>query len=209
MDYAFLRKRMVAEQLKRRGISDRRVLKAFLTVPREIFAPRDFRDQAYADTAIPIGEGQTISQPYTVAFMGQLLGLKGWEKVLEVGAGSGYAAAILGRLCRQVYALEIRPDLAIQARRNLRKLGIANVDMVVGDGSLGLPNEAPFDAISVAAAADQIPKPLVEQLKIGGRLAMPRGGLLEQQMVKIIKTAAGIRTETHGGFCFVPLIHKE
>ena len=197
---------MVAEQLRARGISDRRVLEAFLAVPREVFVPENFRDQAYADTAIPIGEEQTISQPYTVAFMSQLLGLKGREKVLEIGAGSGYAAAILSRLCRQVYTIEIKPSLAMKARASLKKLGITNVEVIIGDGRLGLAGKAPFDAISIAAAAAQIPLPLIKQLKIGGVLVIPRGGPFGQQMVKITKTGAGIKTETYGSFRFVPLV---
>lgn len=205
MDYINLRQKMVEEQLKARGIRDVRVLNAFSEIPREIFVPQDFINEAYADSPIPIEEGQTISQPYTAAFMTELLELKGTETVLEIGAGSGYAAAILGKLCNLVYTVEIVALLAIKAREKLERLNVSNVVVVISDGGVGLRDKAPFDAISVTAATPKIPDALIGQLKMGGRLVVPVGNNLSQQMIRIIKTEEGIKTENHGIFRFVPL----
>ncbi|OIP97755.1 protein-L-isoaspartate O-methyltransferase [candidate division WWE3 bacterium CG09_land_8_20_14_0_10_39_24] len=209
MDYKALREKMVGEQLKARGIKDERVLNAFLDIPREIFVPQSFANQAYADSPIPIGENQTISQPYTTAFMTELLELKSGDTVLEIGAGSGYAAAILGKLCKQVYTVEVITVLAVKARDKLKRLNISNVTVIIGDGSIGLKDKAPFDAIAVTAAAPKVPNALISQLKIGGRLVVPVGNNFLQKMVKITKTEQGTKLVTCGTFRFVPLIGKE
>lgn len=174
--YTELRRRMVRQQIAGRGISDARLLAAFERVPRHLFVAPSFWPQAYADHPLPIGENQTISQPYIVALMTHLLRLTGSECVLEVGTGSGYQAAILGELTCQVHTVEFRPDLAAQAESVLRKLGYANVQVHVGDGSLGWPSAAPFDAILVAAAAPHTPPPLLAQLADDGRMVIPLGG---------------------------------
>ncbi len=196
---------MLREHLAGRGISHKRVLSAFREVPREEFVPPLSHNLAYEDMPLEIGSGQTISQPYTVAFMTQLLNPQSSDTVLEVGTGSGYQAAVLSRLVKRVYTIERFQELAEKAEETLKKLGYANVSVVVGDGSLGLPEKAPFDGIIVTAGAPKIPDPLVEQLKIGGRLVIPVGEG-RQEMKKITKTAQGIRQETHPGFRFVPLV---
>jgi protein-L-isoaspartate(D-aspartate) O-methyltransferase len=173
--YARARRLMVEEQLAARDITDRRVLKAMGDVPRHLFVPPEVRSQAYADYPLPIGEGQTISQPYIVALMTQCLGLKGGEKVLEVGTGSGYQAAVLAELGARVYSIEINPVLAERARRTLEELDYANVAAKAGDGFFGWPAEAPFDAIMVTAAPEKVPPALFDQLKEGGRLIIPLG----------------------------------
>ncbi len=200
------REAMVEHQLRARGISDERVLAAMASVPRHLFVPPELRARAYDDCALPIGEGQTISQPYMVALMLQALGLTPDSVALEVGAGSGYQAALLGRLCRKVYAMEIVPTLAEGARQVLRRLGIDNVEVITGDGSLGLPDHAPYDAIIVAAAAPDVPPPLKEQLADGGRLVAPVGGRYGQQLV-ICERQGGELVVRHGINCvFVPLL---
>src|SRR3954469_253102 len=172
--YAARRRRMVQRQLERRGVDDRRVLDAMAAVPRERFVAEADRDRAYRDGALRIGEGQTISQPWIVACMAMLLQLRGGERVLEVGTGSGYAAAVLSRLCDRVITVERHPALAERAKQLLRGLGYANVDVRAGDGSLGVPEEAPFDGISVtASAAGEPPAALFEQLAPGGTLVCP------------------------------------
>jgi len=206
MDYVALRKRMVEEQLKSHGIKDERVLSAFLEIPREIFVPPSFGNEAYADSPIPIGEGQTISQPYTTAFMTELLELNGEATALEIGTGSGYSAAILSKLCKLVYTIEVIPLLAIKARERLTRLNISNVTVIISDGGIGLKDKAPFDAIVVTAAAPEIPNPLIRQLKIGGRLVVPVGNESSQQMIRVIKTEEAVKVENHGTFRFVPLV---
>lgn len=176
------RRRMVEEQLASRDIHNPRVLEAMQAVPRHRFVPREFWPQAYMDGPLPIGEEQTISQPYIVALMAQILHLRGDERVLEVGTGSGYGAAVLGYLAREVYTLERHPPLARQAAETLRELGVNNVHVHVGDGTLGLPEFAPYDAISVTAAAPRIPPPLLDQLANGGRLVIPVGPPGEQRL---------------------------
>jgi len=173
--YAEARRRMVEEQLASRDITDKRVLEAMRRVPRHLFVPAPLRPQAYADYPLPIGEGQTISQPYIVALMTQVLELEGGEKVLEVGTGSGYQAAVLAELGARVFSIEINPVLASAASRTLDELGCENVRVKAGDGFFGWPQEAPFDAVIVTAAPEKLPPRLFEQLKEGGRLVIPLG----------------------------------
>jgi protein-L-isoaspartate(D-aspartate) O-methyltransferase len=203
------KEKMLRENLAARGITDPAVLSAFRTVHREEFIPARYRDLSYADMPLDIGEGQTISQPYTVALMTQLLDPRPGDVVLEIGTGSGYQAAILSKLVKQVYSIERFEDLAETAARALRQTGCLNVKVLVGDGSGGLPAEAPFDGIIVTAGAPKIPQPLLDQLKVGGRLVVPIGSGVTQEMTKIIKTGKGFEKKTYPGFRFVPLIGKE
>lgn len=166
---------MVDDQLVWRGICDKRVLEAMRSVPRHCFVPEEYRDMAYSDGPLPIGSGQTISQPYIVALMSESVALTGSENVLEVGTGSGYQAAILGKLARQVHTIERHAHMAEQARRVLEELGYKNVTVHTGDGSKGLPEHAPYQAIIVTASAPKVPKPLLDQLDEGGRLILPVG----------------------------------
>lgn len=207
-DWTCLRLRMVDKQLRRRGIKDARLLEAMAEVPRHEFIPNPKADQAYADEPAWIGLRQTISQPYMVAAMIELLELRGQEKVLEVGAGSGYAAAVMARLAAHVYAIEVEPLLARRARQNLARTGLArNVTVVAADGTLGYPRQAPFQAISVAAAAPEVPQTLVDQLDPGGgRLVIPVGGRGEQRLQLIRKQGADIETRLATACRFVPLL---
>ena len=201
------RRRMVEEQILSRGVRDRRVIEAMLTVPRHLFVDEALQEQAYSDFPLPIGEGQTISQPYMVALMTEALGLEGDEKVLEIGTGSGYQTAILSRLAERVFSIERISHLASRARRTLDRLHIHNVVIRVGDGSLGWPEEAPFDAILVSAASPRIPQPLIDQLAPGGRLVIPVGSATSQELVRIIKGEDGsLRRQAVGGCRFVKLI---
>ncbi len=200
------RSAMVRLQLEQRGIQDARVLDAMAQVPRHLFVPAEARDQAYGDHALPINEGQTISQPYVVALMAQGLALSPGERVLEIGAGSGYAAAVLSLLAGEVYAIERHPALAESAARRLRELGYTNVHIVASDGTEGLPEYAPFDGIMVSAAAPWVPLPLREQLGEGGRLVIPVGGRQAQMMLRLTRTNHQIQTERMGEVRFVPLI---
>lgn len=179
-DFAVQRARMVAEQLRARHIQDERVLTACASVPRHLFVPPEYQEWAYADTPLNIGHGQTISQPYMVAVMTEALALRGPERVLEIGAGSGYQAAILARLAAEVHTVEIIPALAEQAQRNLTQAGITNVTVHVGDGSAGWPAYAPYGGIVVAAAAPAMPDALLHQLAEGGRLVIPVGERRQQ-----------------------------
>jgi protein-L-isoaspartate(D-aspartate) O-methyltransferase len=197
---------MVRTQLERRGITDQRVLDAMASVPRHLFVPPEVRGEAYQDRALPIHEGQTISQPFIVALMAQALCLTGSERVLEIGTGSGYAAAVLSRLAGQVYTIERWPALAEAAAHRLYDLGYANVEVSIGDGTAGLPAYAPFDGIIVAAAAPWVPRPLREQLGEGGRLVIPVGGRDEQLLLRLTRSGHEIRTERLSGVRFVPLI---
>jgi len=208
MDFFAERERMIVEQLIPRGVSDPAVLGAFKKVPREEFIDPEHQNLAYFDSPLAIGEGQTISQPFTVAIMTQLLALAPLDKVLEIGTGSGYQAAILGEIVKegQVFTIERFGNLARRARKVLRELKYLNVEVVVGDGTKGLPEEAPFDAIIVTAAAPEVPQPLIDQLKVGGRLVMPVGGEWHQEMVRLTKREEGIERENFGGYRFVPLI---
>lgn len=207
--FARLRAEMVEHQLRRRGIRDERVLAAFLKVPRHLFVRPHDRWQAYEDHPLPIGYGQTISQPYIVALMTELLELRGDERVLEVGTGSGYQAAILAELAREVVTIERIPELAKRAQKVLSDLGYTNVRVLIGDGSLGVPEFAPYDAIIVTAAAPRPPKPLMEQLKDGGRLVIPIGDRQLQELVRFIRRGDEWHEERYGPCLFVPLIGKE
>jgi protein-L-isoaspartate(D-aspartate) O-methyltransferase len=189
--HALARRQMVEEQLAGRDITDRRVLEAMGKVPRHLFVPPAVRSQAYADYPLPIGEGQTISQPYIVALMTQSLGLKGAEKVLEVGTGSGYQAAVLAELAARVFTIEINPVLAERAAHTLEELGYRNVRVKSGDGFFGWPEEAPFDAIIVTAAPEKVPPALFEQLKEGGRLIIPLGRANYLQVLTLITKKKG------------------
>jgi protein-L-isoaspartate(D-aspartate) O-methyltransferase len=203
------RRRMVEEQLRGRDIVDRRVLDAMERVPRELFVPQGERHRAYADAALPIGHGQTISQPYMVARIAEVLSLTGGEKVLDVGTGSGYQAAVLAELADQVHTIERIPELAEQARENLAAAGYDNVQVHVGDGSLGLPDEAPFTAIAVAAAAPGLPELLYEQLEPRGRLTVPVGARWGQRLEVIVRSPEGSAI-VHSVPCrFVPLVGEQ
>ena len=205
-DYEIERNRMVDEQIVYRGVKDPRVLAALRRVPRHEFMPEALRGQAYGDHALPIGEGQTISQPYIVAFMTELLELTGKERVLEIGTGSGYQAAILAELCEKVFTVERVKNLADKARATLDRLGYRRVAMKVFDGTYGWKEAGPFDAIIVTAAAPEVPQALVDQLKEGGRLIVPVGERYSQVLVRLVRTADGVRRETHIPCVFVPLI---
>jgi len=201
-----LRRRMVEEQIRRRGVRDERVLSVMGEVPRHLFLPKEIRQRAYADEPLPIGEGQTISQPFIVAEMTAALRLSGTEKVLEVGTGSGYQTTILSRLCREVVTIERIATLSAAARARLVTMDAGNVTFVVGDGSLGSPAYAPFDRILSAAASPSVPAPWISQLSEGGIIVLPVGGRYEQVLTRV--TRAGSRTETEalGGCRFVPLV---
>jgi protein-L-isoaspartate(D-aspartate) O-methyltransferase len=200
------REAMVREQLAARGIRDSRVLDAMRAVPRHRFVPESQRAAAYADRPLPIGRGQTISQPYVVAFMAEALQLRGGERVLEVGSGSGYAAAVLGRLAAEVHGIELERELHERSVAALRGLGVANVHLRAGDGFAGWPEEAPFDAIVLSCAAESIPEPLWAQLADGGRLVYPRGAADEvQELVVVTKTREGPRERRLAPVRFVPL----
>jgi len=185
--YAAARRRMVVDQLEGRDITDRRVLEAMGAVPRERFVDPDLRSLAYEDQPLPIGEGQTISQPYIVALMTQCLELKGTEKVLEVGTGSGYQAAVLSGLARRIFTIEIDARLATLAARLLSELGYASVTVRYGDGFNGWPDEAPFDDVIVTCAVDRVPGPLFDQLKEGGRLVLPLGDSRRSQVLTVVR----------------------
>lgn len=200
------RERMVQTQLVARGISDPKVLYAMGKVPRHLFVEEALQSQAYGDFPLPIGEQQTISQPYIVAFMTEALGLTGEEKVLEIGTGCGYQAAILAELAPEIYSIERLYTLASRARQILGSLRYFNVKIKVGDGTLGWPEEAPFDAIIVTAAAPGIPKPLLDQLAMGGRLIIPVGDRSSQTLDVVHKTPEGLEHDYRGGCRFVKLI---
>jgi protein-L-isoaspartate(D-aspartate) O-methyltransferase len=204
--FAAARDRMVQTQLVPRGIRDPKVLFAMRKVPRHIFVEEALQNQAYGDFPLPIGEQQTISQPYIVAFMTEALELTGVEKVLEIGTGCGYQAAILAELAPEVFSIERIHLLASRARRNLESLRYFNVKIKVGDGSLGWPEEAPFDAIMVTAAAPGIPGPLLDQLAMGGRLVIPVGDRYSQTLEVVHKTPQGLQHDYRGGCRFVKLI---
>lgn len=199
-----MREQMVESQIKARGVKDPRVLSAMLKVERHLFVPQEYQSLAYNDQPLPIGEGQTISQPYIVALMTELLELKGEEKVLEVGTGSGYQAAILAELAKEVYTIEIIETLANSAKKLLTELGYKNIFVKTGDGYLGWPEASPFDAIIVTCAPDHIPRPLLEQLKEGGRLVIPVG-TYSQELKKITKHRDQFETKDITPVIFVPM----
>ena len=201
------RKRMVDEQLRARDIHDARVLDAILTVPRHAFVPEPQRTGAYDDSPLPIGHGQTISQPYIVAFMTQALDLGPEHRVLEIGTGSGYQAAVLGTLAKDVYTIEIVPPLAERARETLSALGYRNIHGRTGNGYLGWPEHAPYDRIMVTAAPDEVPPALLEQLKIGGLMAIPVG-MVTQELRILRRTATGTETLRTLPVRFVPMTNK-
>jgi protein-L-isoaspartate(D-aspartate) O-methyltransferase len=205
-DYTQARERMVQEQLVSRDIKDPRVLAAVTKVPRHLFLDEELWDRAYDDGPLPIGNGQTISQPYMVALMVQALGLQGKEKVLEVGTGSGYEAAVLAEICEQLFSIERVEDLAAKARAVLASLGYRNVSILVGDGTLGWEEHAPYDAVVISAAAPCIPRPLLHQLKPGGCLVLPMGEEELQSLVRIRKDQEGIREEHLADCRFVKLM---
>src|ERR1700690_1860353 len=200
------RRSMVESQLRARGIRDERVLTAMFHVPRHQFVSEEYRDQVYEDHPIPIGEGQTLSQPYIVAIMLQALALDPSDVVLEVGTGSGYQTALLSELTREVYSVERHASLAHAAEATLARLGYTNVKVLLGDGSQGLPERAPFDAIVVSAAAPQIPPPLFEQLREGGRMVVPVGPPHAQELQLVRKHAGQEGVANLEGCRFVPLI---
>jgi len=209
-DRAAERERMVERQLRARGIADEHVLAAFRAVPREAFVGEGQADAAYEDRPLPIGHGQTLSQPYVVALMLEALAVRPGDRVLEVGAGSGYAAALLSRLAGRVVAVERVRELADAARRRLAALGCANVEVRHGDGTLGWPGGAPFDAVLVSAAAPDVPPALVGQLAQGGRLVMPVGDARSQELVRLVRSPdGGLGEERLGGVVFVPLIGSQ
>jgi protein-L-isoaspartate(D-aspartate) O-methyltransferase len=210
-DFAELRERMVDRQIAARGIRDPLLLDAFRQVPRERFVSPDYGAQAYGDHPLPIEAGQTISQPYIVALMIEAAEVQPGDRVLEVGAGSGYAAAVMSRIAGQVIGIERQPELVEIARERLQRLGYDNVEVVEGDGTRGWPDKAPYDAILAAASGSHVPQPLVDQLAPGGRLVMPVGGRAWiQQLVKLTKLADGrTRQENLGEVRFVPLIGEE
>lgn len=199
------RKEMVEYQIRRRGVRNKKVLKAMLKVPRHLFVPEQMMELAYGDEPLPIGEGQTISQPYIVAYMTEALKLRGREKVLEIGTGSGYQTAILAEITREVYTIELIPELSLRAREVLQKLGYRNIQFRVGDGTRGWPEQAPFEAILVAAAPPAVPPALVEQLKTGGRMVIPVGTDF-QELVLVTRKKEGWEEKRLIGVRFVPLI---
>ena len=202
------RERMVTEQLAARGIRDKRVLSAMRRVPRERFVDDSMRDRAYEDSPLPIGYGQTISQPYMVARMCELAELHGDEAVLEIGGGSGYQAAVLGQLARQVYAVELKPELGERARQRMAALGYGNVEVGIFDGTYGWRERAPFDAILVAAGAPEIPPLLVDQLADGGRLVIPVGPRQGQRLAIVTRRGTEFSTEWATPCSFVDLVGK-
>jgi len=202
--YIQLRNSMVTEQIERRGVSNKLVLSAMRKIQRHEFVPDNMKSDAYEDNPLPIGEGQTISQPYIVALMTELLGLKGGEKVLEIGTGSGYQAAILAEIAKEVYTIEIVRPLADSARERLSRLGYRNVVVKYGDGYKGWKEHAPFDGIIVTAAPDHIPQPLIEQLKVGGRMVIPVGSMF-QELKLITRTEKGITEKNVVPVKFVPM----
>jgi protein-L-isoaspartate(D-aspartate) O-methyltransferase len=199
--------RMVDYQIARRGVNDSLVIDAMRCVPRHLFVPENYRDRSYEDGPLPIGENQTISQPYIVALMTELLELNGGEKVLEVGTGSGYQAAVLAEICDSVYTIEIIKSLADRARYILDSIGYNNVKVIYGDGYQGWPEAAPFDGIIVTAAPDHIPQPLIDQLAIGGKLVIPVGDYYQYLKV-LTKTEDGVDEQTGIAVRFVPMTGK-
>lgn len=199
------KKSLASAWINRRIISDKRLIEAFMEIPRENFVPEDLKDEAYSDYPLPIGDGQTISQPTTVMIMINALELKGNDKVLEIGAGSGYAAALMSRIAKVVYAVEIIPGLADTARKNLDKTGINNAYVVNSDGSLGYEKEAPYDKIIVSAGCPKIPPALIRQLNDNGIIVAPVSRYGGYEMIKAIKNKNILKKESLGSFSFVPL----
>ena len=208
VDFPKARLKMVEEQMTSRGIKEAKLIAAMKKIPRHLFVEEALQSQAYTDHPLPIGEKQTISQPYMAALMTEALLLKGKEKVLEIGTGSGYQTAILAELSEKVFSIErIRP-LAIRARKLLYELGYFNVEIKIFDGTFGWVEESPFDAIMVTAGSPDIPQPLIDQLTTGGRLVIPVGDAFVQDLFRVTKTETGVRKEDLGGCRFVKLIGK-
>jgi protein-L-isoaspartate(D-aspartate) O-methyltransferase len=205
-----LRERMVTTQIIARGIKDPRVIEAMRKVPRHLFVPENIRERAYDDRPLPIGEGQTISQPYIVAFMTEALNLSSGDKALEIGTGSGYQAAILAEIVKEVYTIEIRPRLGKTARERLKEMGYKNIFVEIGDGYKGWPEKAPFNAVIVTCAPERIPRPLIDQLTEGGRMIIPvgeQGGI--QELVLMKKEKGMIIRKEVMKVLFVPMITEE
>ncbi len=207
-DYDQAREWMVEKQLVVRGISDERVLQAMRETPRHLFMPQAQRSRAYDDRPLSIGHGQTISQPYIVALMTSLMELTGKEKILEIGAGSGYQAAILSQVASQIHSIERVKELAVAARARLADLGYDNVQVIHGDGGLGLPEQAPFDAIMLTAAAPEVPSPLYQQVRDGGLMLGPVGSRYEQVLIRLRRVGDEWKRETLTPVIFVPLTGK-
>jgi protein-L-isoaspartate(D-aspartate) O-methyltransferase len=206
--YTKAREKMVRQQIARRGIYDERVLEAMRSIPRHFFVPESSRRLAYHDGPLDIGQGQTISQPYIVALMSEALELKGHERVLEIGTGSGYQAAILSQLASHLYTIERIPELAAQAQDLFRQLGYDNISTRVSDGTLGWPEHAPYDAIMVTAASPDVPEPLTDQLAEGGQLVAPVGSSWSQSLVRVRKKDDHLERQDLSMVAFVPLIGK-
>ncbi|MFH2008591.1 MAG: protein-L-isoaspartate(D-aspartate) O-methyltransferase [bacterium] len=202
--YRQQRAAMVRDQIEARGVTDKRVLRAMRAVPRHLFVPSGLRGRAYDDRPLPIGYRQTISQPYIVAYMTEALGPRSTHKVLEIGTGSGYQAAVLSGLVQKVFTIEIVKPLGLATRGLLRRLGYRNVHVRIGDGYRGWPKHAPFDGILITAAPPRVPQPLVKQLKIGGRLVMPVG-TGRQMLIRLTRTATGVKRENLLPVRFVPM----
>jgi protein-L-isoaspartate(D-aspartate) O-methyltransferase len=207
-NYTKARERMVHRQIAARGIRDERVLAAMQTIPRHLFVPEHSQDSAYRDGPLAIGRGQTISQPFIVALMTEALELKGHERVLEIGTGSGYQAAILSQLASHVYTVERIQELATKAQERFCRLGYRNISLRVGDGTLGWPEHAPYEAIIVTAAPPDIPEPLTDQLAEGGRLVAPVGGSWSQLLIRLRKQSGHLHRQELTNVAFVPLIGK-
>jgi protein-L-isoaspartate(D-aspartate) O-methyltransferase len=203
------RERMVEYQIRSRGIQNSRILAVMREIPRHFFIPPPYDRSAYEDSPLPIGNKQTISQPYIVALMTELLNPGPEDRILEIGAGSGYQAAILGMLAKKVITIERIPEVADLARSNLSRLGITNVDLIVGDGTIGYSAGAPYDGILITAATPQVPQPLIDQLADGGRLVAPVGDRDIQELVRISRTGSRTVRTSQGGVRFVPLIGRE
>lgn len=202
------RQEMVARQIRDRGIRDERVLNAMRTVPRHLFVPTDLVPRAYSDEPLPIGDEQTISQPFMVAAMAEALSLEGHERVLEIGGGSGYQAAVLAQLAREIIAIEARPALAVAAADRIDRLGYRNVNLKTGDGSGGWPPYAPYEAILVTAAAPSVPQPLLNQLSEGGRLVIPVGHDEHQELLRLVKKDGRVSSQSLFACRFVPLVGR-
>ncbi|WP_032113916.1 protein-L-isoaspartate(D-aspartate) O-methyltransferase [Candidatus Paracaedibacter symbiosus] len=203
--YESQRTRMVHDQIEKRGVHDPEVLRALKEVPRHLFVPPHLKELAYVDSSLPIGYSQTISQPYIVGFMSEAIQPKPTDHILEIGTGCGYQAAVLSRLCQKVFTIEIIEPLAQQAQKRLKELGYTNIEMRQGDGYAGWPEAAPFDAIILTAAPEKIPDPLLQQLKVGGRIVLPVGNYYNQKLLRLIKTEDGFQEEELIAVQFVPM----
>jgi len=208
LEFKKARELMVQSQLVPRGVKDKRVLDAMLRIPRHEFVPPKYRNRAYDDCALPIEEGQTISQPYMVASMTELLQLTGTETVLEIGTGSGYQSAVLSRLSSRVYTVERICPLGDSARERLARLGFNNVEVIAGDGSMGLPEHTPYDRIIVTAGSPKLPEPLTEQLTEGGIMVIPVGTETSQSLIRVKKSEGRLSEDYHTPCVFVPLVGK-